>query len=106
MNGITNFARAGVYTGTPEMAFVSVSRGVLALQGTGLSIASVIGAEMQAPKHVIETDKHAWGWHPVAAKAAVEAYGADQPFGPQTARLRNASPPVTVISRRRRSRQR
>ncbi|MQY28338.1 hypothetical protein [Nocardia aurantia] len=106
MNGIANIARAGINSGTPEMTFVSVSRGVLALQGTGLSIASVFGAEMQAPKHVIKTDKHAWGWHPVAAKAAIEAYGADQPVGAPAARLRNASPPVTVISRRRRSRQR
>jgi hypothetical protein len=105
MSGIANFARAGVHTGTPEMTFVSVSRGVLALQGTGLSIASVTGAEMQAPKRVIETDKHSWGWHPVAAKAAADAYGADQPAGLQAARLRNASP-ESVISRRRRSRQR
>lgn len=106
MNGITNFVSAGMYTGMSEMTFVSVSRGVLAPQGTGLSIASVFGAGMQAPKHEIKTDKHAWGWHPVAAKAAIDAYAADRPVDQQAARLRNASPAPVISRVRLRSRQR
>jgi CO/xanthine dehydrogenase Mo-binding subunit len=106
MNGIVNtFAATGV--AASAIPCVSVSRGGL-MQGTGLStsIASVFGAELQAPKHVIETDKPQRSWHPTFAN--VGAFAADAGIKPaylQAARLRQADP-ATVIRSRHRSRLR
>ncbi|MDR7171809.1 hypothetical protein J2W56_005570 [Nocardia kruczakiae] len=107
MNNIVTLASRSVVA--PVVSVVSASRGVLALQGTGLSVASIIGARPQAPAYAIAADKSEWGWHQAhigfhtdAAHAfAVEADRMTANL--QAARLRNAHP-ATVISSRHRSR--
>ncbi|MBF6174718.1 hypothetical protein [Nocardia blacklockiae] len=88
---------------------VPASRGVLALQGTGLSAVGILGARVQAPKHAIDTGKPTGSWHPAFAdafaNAFANAYAADHLDGMPAARLRRTHP-ATVIRSRHRSRLR
>ena len=85
---------------------VSVSRGVLAMQGTGQSVTSVFGAELQAPQRVMKTDELERSWHPAFADAGVHAADAAQMAAYlQAPRLRQAHP-ATVNRSRHRSRLR
>ncbi|MQY22882.1 hypothetical protein [Nocardia macrotermitis] len=85
----------------------SVSRGVLAMQGTGHSVASVFGAGLQAPKREIKTDELERSWQPEHSNAG--AFAADTaPMAAYRLRafhLRQAHP-ATVIRSRHRSRLR
>ncbi|BCK53699.1 hypothetical protein [Nocardia wallacei] len=110
MNEIVYIASTAVAaTAIPS---VPASRGVLALQGTGLSGVSILGASAKASTHAIDTDKPERGWHPAfadafaSADAFANAYAADhQAVGMPAARLRRTHP-ATVIRSRHRSRLR
>ncbi|MBF6327075.1 hypothetical protein [Nocardia transvalensis] len=102
MNGITtNTALIGV--APTAIPCVPVSRGVLALQGTGLSAVAIFGTEHLGPKHVFMTDKPMRSWHPVYADAFAGANAAADRItaGLQAARLRDASPATVFRSRHR-----
>ncbi|WP_280318453.1 hypothetical protein [Nocardia wallacei] len=104
MNEIVYIASTAVAaTAIPS---VPASRGVLALQGTGLSGVSILGASAKASTHAIDTDKPERGWHLAFADAFANAYAADhQAVGMPAARLRRTHP-ATVIRSRHRSRLR
>jgi hypothetical protein len=100
MNGIANTASIGAMACPP----MSVSRGVLALQGTGVSVVSVFGGQSQAPKRVIEMDKPRWSWHPAFAHEIAGAFAAAadrRTADLQAASLRNADPRFVIRSRHR-----
>lgn len=107
-NSVTLASRSVV---APVVSHVSTSRGVLALQGTGLSVASIIGGRPKAPTYAINAGKPARGWHPgpvgfhIDTTDAFAAEAGRMPAKLQAARLRNAHP-ATVISSRHRSRLR
>ncbi|WP_156959351.1 hypothetical protein [Nocardia sp. BMG51109] len=107
MSVIVTIASTGVAaTAIPSM---SVSRGVLALQGTGLSAVSILGAETQAPQYALETDKPERGWLAFAdasADAFANAHAADHPTGGMPAAHLRRTTPATVIRSRHRSRLR
>ncbi|MCP2274710.1 hypothetical protein ACFYT3_10085 [Nocardia amikacinitolerans] len=117
MNGNNNFGAIGVAVGTS----MSASRGILALQGIGLSSVSVCGFGTPAttspalrPIHTLLQDKPNGGWHPTA-NAAVGVFAREAGYEPaaepmadidlQAARLRTAHP-ATVIRNRHRCRPR
>lgn len=104
MNEIVYIASTAVAaTAIPS---VPASRGVLTLQGTGLSGVGILGVSAKAPKHAIDTDKPERGWHLAFADAFANAYAADhQTDGMPAARLRRIHP-ATVIRSRHRSRLR
>lgn len=89
----------------------STSRGVLASQGTGLSVVGIMGARPQAPINALSAAKSERGWHqePVGiSTGAFDAFAADadrKTAHLPAARLRYAHP-ATVISSRHRSRLR
>jgi hypothetical protein len=109
MNENMNYNANNVAVSAPVM---SASRGILALQGIGLSGVGVFGeraqfAHMHSPICITQ-DKPSAGWHPVAAKAATGADAFEAGYAPtdlQAARLRNAHP-ATVNRNRQRCRPR
>ncbi|MGO4614732.1 hypothetical protein AB4305_00150 [Nocardia sp. 2YAB30] len=112
MDNIVNFNAYGVAVNAPMAA----SRGILALQGIGLSCIGAFGAfgtqvnsaSMHAPIRTLIQDKPSVGWHPAVAQAAVGAVTDEaglEPADPRAARLRTAHP-ATVIRTRRRCRPR
>lgn len=109
MNSIVTLASRSVVA--PVVSSMSTSRGVLALQGTGLSVASIIGVRSQAPFYAMSADKPEWGWHQgylgfhTDAAAAIAAEADRETANLRAARLRKAHP-ATVISSRHRSRLR
>ncbi len=110
MDNIMNFSSAGVAVNGPAM---SASRGILGLQGIGLSGVGVFGEQpqfthMHSPICILAQDKPSGGWHPVAAAAATGADAIDAGYAPaelRAARLHNAHP-ATVIRTRQRCRTR
>ncbi len=102
MNGIINIASIGVAASAIPCVRLA-SRGVLALQGTGLSAVSIFGTEHTGPKHAHTTDKPMRSWHPVYADAFTGANAAVvRPMADlQAARLRDASPATVIRSRHR-----
>jgi hypothetical protein len=110
MDNIMNFSSTDVAVNAPAM---SASRGILGLQGIGLSGGGVFGEQMQSthmhsPICTLPQDKPSAGWHPVAAKAATGAVAFEAGYAPAdlwAARLRNAHP-ATVIRNRHRCRPR
>ncbi|MEV0343378.1 hypothetical protein AB0H49_30605 [Nocardia sp. NPDC050713] len=118
MNGINNFGAIGVAV---DMS-MSASRGILALQGIGLSSVSVCGFGTPAtispahrPIHTLLQDKPSGGWQPTA-NAAVGVVAREAGYEPvaepmadidllPAARLRTAHP-ATVIRNRHRCRPR
>ncbi len=117
MNGINNFGAIGVAGNTS----MSASRGILALQGIGLSSAGVCGfgtpvkiSPALRPVHTLLQDKPSGGWHPTA-NAAVGVVAREAGYEPaaepmadidlRAARLRTAHP-ATVIRNRHRCRPR
>ncbi|MBB5912238.1 hypothetical protein BJY24_001105 [Nocardia transvalensis] len=101
---------ASIGNAPSAISYAPASRGVLALQGTGLSGVSILGADVPAPQHAIETDKPERGWHLAFADAHADAFAnagaADHPMvGMPAARLRRTKP-ATVIRSRHRSRLR
>ncbi|GAB2726957.1 hypothetical protein [Nocardia thraciensis] len=116
MNAIATIASTGVAaTAIPR---VPASRGVLASQGTGLPVVSILGVEAvlgaaaPAPTHAIApimTDKHEWGRHlafaDASANAFANAYAADDKPVDMAVRLRRTDP-ATVFRDRHRSRHR
>ncbi|WP_280266833.1 hypothetical protein [Nocardia wallacei] len=107
MNAIATIASTGV--AATAITCAPASRGVLASQGTGLSVVSMHGAAAPAPMHAfapIMTDKPEWGWHLAFADASANAYVADnKPVGNQAVRLRRTNP-ASVFRDRHRSRHR
>ncbi|MFF3573530.1 hypothetical protein [Nocardia jiangxiensis] len=106
MNGIANTI-APIGIAVSAIPGASVSRGVLAMQGTGHSVASVFGAELQAPQREIKTDKLERSWRPAFTNAGADAADA-APMAAyllQAFHLRQAHP-ATVIRIRHRSRLR
>lgn len=117
MNGNTNFsatgvaANGGVVSAAPVM---SASRGILALQGIGLSGVDVRGdhgkaMSMHSPICVVIQDKPSAGWHPAfahTAEAGVFAVEAGYAPADLQARLRRTAHPATVIRIRQRCRTR
>ncbi|MFQ6396428.1 hypothetical protein ACLMAJ_23505 [Nocardia sp. KC 131] len=110
MNETMNYNANDVAVSAPVM---SASRGILALQGIGLSSVGVFEeraqfAHMHSPICTPTQDKPSAGWHPVAAKAATGADAFEDGYAPsglQAARLRNAHP-ATVNRNRQRCRPR
>ncbi|MET7769650.1 hypothetical protein [Nocardia sp. NPDC005366] len=121
MNGIVNINADNAIGGVVSMP-MSASRGVLALQGTGLSFVGGIGAQAKVtrthqPICALRQDKPSGSWHP----AAIEGPGAfafdtgyeqasallelPAEVDTQAARLRTAHP-ATVIWNRHRCRSR
>ncbi|MGV9679649.1 hypothetical protein ACWDSJ_30590 [Nocardia sp. NPDC003482] len=97
MNGIINIASFGVAASANSC--VPASRGVLAMQGTGLSAVRIFGTEQHGPKYVVITDKPMRSWHPIHADAFI---GADEAVvHPTAARFRNARPATVIRSRHR-----
>ncbi|MEU7764275.1 hypothetical protein AB0B25_04030 [Nocardia sp. NPDC049190] len=112
MDNIMNVSANGVAVTAPMAA----SRGILALQGIGLSGSGAFGASglqanyaaMHAPIRTVIQDKPSVGWHPAVARAAVGVVAAEAGFDPAdlpAARLRTAHP-ATVIRTRHRCRPR
>ncbi|MEV6324524.1 hypothetical protein AB0M45_25535 [Nocardia sp. NPDC051787] len=112
MDNIMNFDAQGVAVYAPMAA----SRGILALQGIGLSGIGVCGmAGMKVNSAVMPAsvcteiqDKPSAGWHPTAAEAAVGVFADEfgfEPADPRAARLRTAHP-ATVNRIRHRCRPR
>ncbi|MFI5777698.1 hypothetical protein [Nocardia sp. NPDC051570] len=101
MNVIIKIAPIGVAAST--VSCVPASRGVLAMQGTGLSAVGIFGTEHKAPKYAHTTDKSMRSWHPIYAQAftganqAVVSPTADR----QAAHLRDAHPATVIRSRHR-----
>ncbi len=108
MNSTVNFASSGAIGVTAQsVSCVPASRGVLALQGTVLSsVTSVFGADLQAPKHVMEQDKPERGWQPVNATAIAGSYGSDRQAGLRAIADHLDAIPDSVIRVRHRSRTR
>jgi hypothetical protein len=106
MNGIAN-RTAPIGIAVSVIPGVSVSRGVLAMQGTGRAVTSVFGAELQAPQREIKTDELERSWQPAFTDAG--AHAADTApmavYLLQAHHLRQAHP-ATVIRSRHRSRLR
>ncbi|MET8649591.1 MULTISPECIES: hypothetical protein [Nocardia] len=120
MNGIVNISAIDMFGGGVRMP-ISASRGVLALQGTGLSFVGALGggakvSRTHQPICASMQDKTSGSWHPEAvevpggfafdtgyeqASALLENPAADT----QAARLRTAHP-ATVIRNRHRCRSR
>lgn len=93
-----------VTTGKTVISHGFASRGVLALQGTGMSVVSGFGARFQAPKRVIESDTPERGWLPEFAVANSGAYeiGVDyMSADPSAASLRKAHLRSVIRSRHR-----
>ncbi|MCC3329365.1 hypothetical protein [Nocardia abscessus] len=112
MDNIMNFSANGVAVYAPMAA----SRGILALQGIGLSEIGAFGtsctqvnsAAMHASFRTEIQGKPSAGWHPAAAEAAVGVFANEvgfEPADPRAARLRTAHP-ATVIRTRHRCRPR
>ncbi|MEU2042207.1 hypothetical protein [Nocardia niwae] len=112
MDNIMNFGASGVAVYAPMAA----SRGILALQGIGLSGIGAFGTSGTQVNSVamhtsIRTEiqgKPSAGWHPAAAEAAVGVFADEvgfEPADPRAARLRTAHP-ATVIRTRHRCRPR
>ncbi|MGQ4614366.1 hypothetical protein [Nocardia sp. R7R-8] len=112
MDNIMNFGASGVAVYAPMAA----SRGILALQGIGLSGIGAFGksgthvncAAMQASIGTENQDKPSAGWHPTAVEAAIGVFADEtgfEPADPRAARLRTAHP-ATVIRTRHRCRPR
>ncbi|WP_040781468.1 hypothetical protein [Nocardia pneumoniae] len=112
MDNIMNFDANGVAVYAPMAA----SRGILALQGIGLSGISACGMSgtkvnstvMPASIRTEIQDKPSAGWHPTAAEAAVGVFADEfgfEPADPRAARLRTAHP-ATVNRTRHRCRPR
>ncbi|MCM6775639.1 hypothetical protein NDR87_18650 [Nocardia sp. CDC159] len=101
MNGIINIASIGV--AASAISHVPASRGVLALQGTGLSAVSIFGTEHTGPKHAHLTDKPMRSWQPIYAQAFFGANAAVvRPTADlQAARLRDENPATVIRSRHR-----
>ncbi|MEV6429357.1 hypothetical protein [Nocardia sp. NPDC051463] len=110
MNDYMNFNANDVAVNAPV---VSASRGILALQGIGLSGVGVFGeraqfTHMHSPICTLTQDKPSAGWHPAAVEAAVGTDAFEAGYAPadlQAARLRTAHP-ATVIRNRHRCRPR
>ncbi|WP_370010293.1 hypothetical protein [Nocardia cyriacigeorgica] len=100
MNSITAFDVMG--TGT-TMSAVAASRGILAMQGIGLSGVGGFGTHLDyapAPILIDPQDKPSVGWHPAAAPAVAGAFAAEAGNEPvQAARLRNAHPASVIRTR-------
>ena len=108
MNSIVTLASRSVVTSMVPNP--SASRGVLASQGTVLSVVGIICARPQAPMYVMNAAESERGWHqepvgiPTGAFDATAA-GADRKTAFLPAARRHAHP-ATVISSRHRSRLR
>ncbi|MGK8489916.1 hypothetical protein [Nocardia asiatica] len=112
MDNTMNFGASGVAVYAPMAA----SRGILALQGIGLSEIGAFGmfgtqvncAAMHASIGTEIQGKPSAGWHPTAVEAAVGVFAGKaglEPADPRAARLRTAHP-ATVIRTRHRCRPR
>lgn len=112
MDNIMNFGASGVAVYAP----LAASRGILALQGIGLSGIGAFGTCVsQANSAAMHTSvrtriqgKPSAGWHPTAAEAAVGVFADEagfEPADPRAARLRTAHP-ATVNRTRHRCRPR
>ncbi|MBF6163490.1 hypothetical protein IU486_01725 [Streptomyces gardneri] len=112
MGNTTNFSANGVAVYAPMAA----SRGILALQGIGLSEIGGFGtfgtqvncAAMHASIRTEIQGKPSAGWHPTAAEAALGVFADEvgfEPADPRAARLRTAHP-ATVNRTRHRCRPR
>ncbi|MEU2087943.1 hypothetical protein ACWEPH_05145 [Nocardia beijingensis] len=112
MDNIMNLGASGVAVYAPMAA----SRGILALQGIGLSGIGAFGtsgtqvncAAMHASLRTHIQDKPSVGWRPTAAEAAVGVFADEagfEPAAPRAARLRTAHP-ATVNRTRHRCRPR
>ncbi|WP_147471435.1 hypothetical protein [Nocardia stercoris] len=108
MNSTVNFASIGAIGATAQsVSRIPASRGVLAVQGTVLSsVASIFGADLQAPKHLMEQDKPERGWQPVNANAIAGTYGTDRQAGLRTIADHLDATHRSVIRVRHRSRTR
>ncbi|MFX0575470.1 hypothetical protein [Nocardia nepalensis] len=113
MNGNTNFSAKGAAVNAAPV--MSASRGILDLQGIGLSGVDVFGVQaqsmpMHSPIRVLEQDKPSAGWHPAfATTAEVGACAVEAGYAPaelRAARLRRTAHPATVIRIRQRCRTR
>ncbi len=87
MNGITN---CGITTAIPNTRLSAASRGVLALQGTGLSCIDRYGAQPRMryshePNFVEQQDQSVAIWHPAAAFAAAGSLAIDPAAAPAVA---------------------
>ncbi len=89
---------------------MSASRGILALQGIGLSGIGAFGTQakltlMHAPVCTVITDKpSAEGWHPSVSKQADDVMAVHAGYEPavlQAARLRTADPATVIRTRQR-----
>lgn len=109
MNGNTNFNAVSVAANSAVSAF----RGVLALQGTGLSSVGVFGERtffrnLHSPICTVIQDKPSAAWHPVVAKATTGAFASEAGYAPadMQARLRRTAHQASVIRGRQRCRPR
>ncbi|MGK8525381.1 hypothetical protein ACRS6B_29285 [Nocardia asteroides] len=108
MDNTVNFGATGVAVYAPMAA----SRGILALQGIGLSGIGAFGtfgtkvncAAMRASHRTEIQGKPSAGWHPTAAEAAVGVFADAVGFEPadlRAARLRTAHPASVIRTRHR-----
>ncbi|MFI9409948.1 hypothetical protein [Nocardia gamkensis] len=108
MDNIMNLGASGVAVYAPMAA----SRGILALQGIGVSGIGAFGTSCKQVNSVamhtsIRTEiqgKPSAGWHPAAAEAAVGVFAAEvgfEPADPRAARLRTAHPAIVFRTRHR-----
>lgn len=113
MNDNTSFSAIGVAVNAAPV--MSASRGILDLQGIGLSGGNVFGVQAQSmPMHspvcVITQDKPSAGWHPAFANSAeAGVFAVEAGYAPadlRAARLRRTTHPATVIRVRQRCRTR
>ncbi|TLF75784.1 hypothetical protein [Nocardia cyriacigeorgica] len=99
MNSITAFDVMG--TGASTSA-VSASRGILAMQGIGLSGVGGFGTHLDyAPTPILidPQDKPSAGWHPAAAPAVAGVFAETGNEPVPAARLRNAHPASVIRTR-------
>ncbi len=109
MNNIVTLASRSVVA--PVVPNMSISRGVLAMQGTGLYVVSIIDGRSQVSAYAIDADKSERGWHQAHLGFHTDAAGAFAAEADrETAKLQADRPrnahPTTVISSRHRSRLR
>lgn len=93
MNGMTNY---GIVTVIPNTRLSAVSRGFLALQGTGPSCIDRFGAQPRMryshqPNIVEQQDQSVAIWHPAAAFAAAGSLAIDPAAAPAVADKREES---------------
>ncbi|NEW41039.1 hypothetical protein GV794_06070 [Nocardia cyriacigeorgica] len=104
MNSITAFDVIGTDV---SLSAVSASRGILAMQGIGLSGVGAFGTHVDntlTPILIDPQDKPSADWHLAAAPAVVGAYAAEtgnEPVQLLAARLRNAHPASVIRTRHR-----